>query len=234
MTKSLHQLLFFTLLTSFAGLLSAAPVTLTASDDNYVYTGATTTNYNSENAKFTVKNATSNDRIGYVKFDLSSVIASLDTSQAATLNLTFSDMGNATSNDDDETFVISVLSNIGASNYDWQEGGINGVTYNTRPTGTFDALSPNYVWSYNDSDAPYTVTVPNLDDYLQADNTVTFQIFGPKLNDTGNNPYWHSSEATTEAFRPSLTVVPEASTLGLMAVGMLAVIGISRRRKVAA
>ncbi|WFB35543.1 DNRLRE domain-containing protein [Kiritimatiellota bacterium B12222] len=230
MNKIHGNILLTTACFCFSALSTAAPITLSATDDNYVYTGDKDTNYNSENSQILVKNATSNDRIGFVKFDLSAVIGSIDLSQGATLNLTFSQMGNGGSGDT-ATFTFAALETVGANNEDWDE---TTVTYNSRPTGTFTDLGTDYNWSYNASNAPHAVTITDLTDYVHADNTVTFRIFGPQLPDTGNNPYWHSSEATTAAYRPSLTVIPEASTLGLMAIGMIAVIGLSRRRKVAA
>lgn len=217
-------------LAAVAPSFSSASIVLTASDDNYVYTGDKNTNYNSESASITVKNATSNDRIAYVKFDLSSVISGVDTSQDAVLSMTFNQVTNAGSGDTAE-FIFSALSNTGSpSNFAWQE---STVTYNSRPTGTFTDLTPSYNWSYNASDVAHTITFSGLTNFIQADNTVTFRIFGPQLTDTGNNPSWHSSEATTVAYRPTLTLVavPEPATASiLLGLATLAIAGTKRRR----
>jgi len=209
---------------------ASASITLGASDDNYVYTGDKDTNYTFNAAAITVKNATTNDRIGYMKFDLSSVIGSLDTSQDATLNVTFKGVTNAGS-DDTAEFNFAALENTGSpSNTNWSE---TTVTYNSRPTGTFTDLGTDYNWSYNASDVPHSITFSNIANYIQADNTITFRIFGPQLPNTGNNPSFYSKDSATESFRPTLVLatVPEpAATSILLGLSTLAFVGLRRRR----
>lgn len=208
----------------------AAAVTLIASDDNYVYTGSTNTNYAYDAPAFTVKNATTNDRIAFVKFDLSSVIGSIDTSQDATLNLTFNQVTNAGSGDTAE-FNFGALSNISPSNEDWSE---TTVTYNSRPMGDFVNLGSDYNWSYNASNVPHSITFSNIADYIQADNTITFRVFGPKLGDTGNNPSFHSKDSATAAYHPNLVLatIPEPAIGGiLIGLSVLSLMGLRRRRR---
>tara|TARA_R100000027_G_scaffold29628_1_gene21550 strand:+ start:220 stop:912 length:693 start_codon:yes stop_codon:yes gene_type:complete len=209
---------------------AAAAVTLVATDDNYVYTGDEDMNYQYDSPVFTVKNATSNDRIAYVKFDLSSVISSIDTNQDATLNLTFNQVTNAGSGDTAE-FTFDALSNVSPNNEDWLE---TTVTYNTRPTGTYINLGSNYDWSYNASNVSHSITFSNIADYIQTDNTITIKVFGPQLGDTGNNPSFHSKDSPTEAYHPTLVLaqVPEPAAASLLlGVSVLTLIGLRRRRQ---
>ncbi len=232
MKNSIHPILFFILLTSFTGLLSAAPITLIATDDNIVNDSSTGTTYDHTSTQLYVKHANSSTRSAYVKFNLSTVIGSIDPSQGATLNLTFKELNGASSGNADETFTFAALENTGSpTNTNWTESTLK---YSNRPTGNYIDLGSDYTWSYNAGNDTHSIAISDLTNYIQADNTITILLSGPKLNNTSNNPYWHSSESLTEAYRPSLVVVPEASTLGLLAVGMIAVIGASRRRKVTA
>tara|TARA_B100001971_G_C18264660_1_gene590770 strand:- start:739 stop:1410 length:672 start_codon:yes stop_codon:yes gene_type:complete len=204
---------------------ASASITLSASDDNFVYSSSSSTNYNSESTQIYVKNA-STDRIGFIKFDLSSVIASLNTSEDATLDLTFKNASSAGSGDT-ANFTISALTNTGASNTNWTEGS---VTYSTRPDGTFTSVG-TYSWSYNASNVPVSITFSDIADYIQTDNTITFRIFGTQT-DTSNNFYWHSSEAETAAYQPSLTVIPEPSAAAiLLSLAVLGIVGSRRSHK---
>ncbi|MDQ8207308.1 DNRLRE domain-containing protein [Coraliomargarita sp. SDUM461003] len=208
---------------------ASASITLSASDDNYVYSSSSSTNYQFDAPAITVKTANSSSRIGFMKFDLSSVIGSLDTSQDATLNVTFRGVTNA-SGGDNATFTFEALSNDSPIRADWSE---TTVTYSSRPAGTFTDLGTDYNWSYNASDVPHSITFSNIANYIQADNTITFRLSGPKLDNTNNNPSFHSSEATTESFRPTLVLatVPEPAAASiLLGLSTLAFVGLRRRR----
>ncbi len=228
MKRKLPYILTTACLAALLPSQAADTISLSASDDNYVYTGDKNTNYAFDSEKILVKNATSNDRIGFVKFDLSSVIGSLDTNQDAVLSMTFSNASSA-GTDDTAEFNFKALSNSSPSNADWSE---NSVTYNTRPTGTYTDLGTDYNWTYNATNVPHSITFSNIANYIQADNTITFQIFGPQLPDTGNNPYWWSSEATNSAYHPSLVLaVPEPAAASiLLGLSSLAFVGLRRRR----
>lgn len=203
-----------------------ATITLSATDDNFVYSssGSRDTNYDSEATQIYVKNA-STDRIGFIKFNLSPVLGSVNTAENATLDLTFKNASSAGSGDS-ATFTIYALSNTAASNANWTEGG---VTYNSRPDGTFTSIG-TYDWSYNASDVPVSITFSDIADYIQTDDTITFRILATTQGDTSNNFYWHSSEAETAAYQPSLTLVPEPSAAAML-MGLAVLSLVSRRRR---
>ncbi len=95
----------------------------------------------------------------------------------------------------------------------------NGLALNTQYTFMIDSvggLAALTSWATGGANAGFLLATPE---------TYGFQ----------NAPYFWSSEATTLAYRPELSLtytIPEPSTFALMGLGAVALLGLARRRKI--
>jgi len=217
-----------------AGRTSAA-VVFGATEDNNVFRGqATTVQPNGTN--FSLKEASSdqtNSRIGYLKFDLSTLTDD-DGDEGV---LTVATAGATTTTN----FVVAVFGLVAdAPLSDWTE---TGITWNSRPAAANSSASTNYldptyatalhqltIPSGTAANTPFSFAVPNVKNFRQTDGSVTLMLV---VTDQGNGTpslAIHSSETTTADAAPTLSVsVPEPGALG--AVGLAAVLLGRRRRR---
>lgn len=158
--------------------------TFTAVHDAHVVAATNTTNYGNE-ATLRLRNATSGTNYNaFVKFDVTGLTGSVVN---ATLKLTVQTVGNNGDN------IYAVSNNYLNTSTAWVETGING---SNAPTISGVAL---------DSDAAGTANVTieyNVTSAITGNGTFSFGI---RTNSTSSR-YLHSSEATTEAYRPQLVV----------------------------
>ncbi|MEZ0268505.1 MAG: DNRLRE domain-containing protein [Phycisphaerae bacterium] len=215
-----------------AGRTSAA-VVFDAIEDNNVFRGqATTVQTNGTN--FSLKEASSdqtNTRIGYLKFDLSTLTD--DDGDNGVLTVT---TAGATTTE----FVVAVFALVAdAPLSDWTE---SGVTWNSRPAVANSSPSTNYldptyatalheltIPSGTATNTPFSFAIPDVKNFRQDDGSVTLMVVvTDQLSGTPSLAF-HSSETTTAGAAPALSVsVPEPGALG--AVGLAAAL-IGRRRR---
>lgn len=206
---------------------------LTAIEDNNVHRNAPTTvqgGGNGSSSTFVIKHASTsqtNARIGYVKFNLSSLTAA---------------------DGDDATFTVTLASTTtttytlrafalksGAANYNWSE---SAITYENRPAyselNTLHLLNSADVTAVGGapflesgvaSGTPVSFSFSGLSAFKQTDDTVTFIL----LNSTqGNGEPSLSISSSEGAAPPTLTVVPEPGVVSLLGIG---VVGLLARRR---
>tara|TARA_R100000027_G_scaffold2635_1_gene2579 strand:- start:480 stop:1220 length:741 start_codon:yes stop_codon:yes gene_type:complete len=222
-------------------------VIITTVDDGSIREGqATTVQDGGIGANLYVRsdNSGNNDNVrkAYLKFDLTGLDADLTASATFTTTISY----RAKNQNGNRTFYFYGLDSgytptgdeLGT---DWSE---TALTWNNAPgndrtnnidTG-FDPSTTSLIYTagnqYNsDVGKVYTITIPTLGDYTQADNTVTLMISWSDAVQYG----FGSKENTTEAYRPTLeftqTAVPEPSSFALMAAAMSGAFVMVRRRR---
>ena len=122
---------------------------------------------------------------------------------------------------------------------DWDE---TALTWNNAPgndtsididTG-FDEATTTLIYAatnqYNsDVGKVYNVTIPNLGDFVQADNTITLMVSWSDTTQYG----FGSKENSNEAYRPTLefSTVPEPSSFALISALVSGAVVLNRRRR---
>lgn len=237
-----------TSLTVPALLLAASSIshglTITTSDDGYIREGQSTTVQDggiSEDLYVRRDNAANNDHVrkAYFKFDLTGLNA--DLSAAATFTPTIS--YRSANQNGNRTFYFYGLNAgftapTGELGTDWDETALtwSNAPGNDRTTNIdtgFDATTTSLIYTasnqYNsDVGKSYTITISELGDYVQADNTVTLMISWTDTTQYG----FGSKENSTISYRPTLefTQIPEPSAAALL-IGLGASLLVTRRRQ---
>ncbi len=243
--KNLMLLVGFTMggLVGFTDPAAAAVVY--AVDDNFVAAGATTT-VQDYDGDLLVKNPSTTRRKAYMKFDLTGQNA--DPAQAATFTVTYD--GSSTDGGDTHPMQVYALKTgftpgTGILGTHWSETAItwNKAPGNSTSGSTFTADFSSVGSSFNIDNSGgnkttagtmFSVTLPTLSSFLQADNTVTIGIAA--TNNSNATPifrYLSSETGTTTgqtgtAPRLSFEVIPEPASMALLGLGGL--MFLSRRR----
>lgn len=234
----LHQRFAVAILATFFITASAQGALLTAIADNHVLKSAATTvqaNGGSD-PEFILKVASTtqgNARLGYLKFDLSSIAESALNEGTFTITSTLA-------NTTPYTLQVYALK-AGDANYNWSE---SSITYDSRPAnnnssdplidlakvtqvGTSISVSNNTA-----AGTDFTFSFADLENYRQTDDTLTLIALVSAQSTTGPQFTFASSENTNAAIRPRLTVtaIPEPSAFGLLGLGIAGVFVRRRRR----
>ncbi|MBT63034.1 MAG: hypothetical protein CML13_07460 [Puniceicoccaceae bacterium] len=219
-------------------------LTITSSDDGYVREGQSTTVQDggiSEHLYVRKDNSGNNDHVrkAYYKFDLTGLNA--DLSAAATFTPTIS--YRSANQNGNRTFYFYGLNAgftapTGELGTDWDETALtwSNAPGNDRTTNIdtgFDAATTSLLYTasnqYNsDIGKSYTITISELGDYVQADNTVTLMISWTDTTQYG----FGSKENSTISYRPTLefSQIPEPNAAALL-MGLGASLLITRRRR---
>ncbi|WAC20358.1 PEP-CTERM sorting domain-containing protein [Luteolibacter sp. SL250] len=230
----------FLILTSLASFSEAA-LTVTAIADNYTFKAQADVNQTAtaESLAIKVANASQiNARTAFFKFDTSAASTVVD-GPAAVFQVTNTTASNT-------LFQVRVYAlNSGAAGYNWlaadsTAGAGDGITWNNSPAfsssatsnyldltevtevGTFDITNGTAVGG------TFQVTLGNWNNFVQADGTLTLISVVYAQTAGGSNMSLGASEHRTTAYRPTLTFVPEPSTMALTALGALPLL---RRRR---
>lgn len=234
MRSSLHRCIFPGLVISLAAVSGANAALLQPVHDNNVNRGAADTVQADGTTVVLKESSTSqtNARLGYLKFDLASLVPA--DGNDATLTIT-------TTSATTTPFVLQAFAlNAGQTGFDWTE---TAITYNNRPafSTTGNLLLTTGVTKIGDdfnlpSGSAAGVQVPfsfsNLSSFAQADNTLTLIVIVQDQVDGGPTLSFASSENATTTIRPSLSVapVPEPGGLALLAVAAAALLRRGARR----
>jgi hypothetical protein len=231
MSLSLGKI-FLTLvsLTSF----SDAALTLIPIADNNTFRNQPDANQSGSGVNINIKAAVSgqtNARTGFFKFDTSTASSAIDGS-AAIFKVT-----NTTAST--TLFRVRVYAlNSGVSGYDWLEsdsssGAGDGITWNNSPafsdssaTNFLDTAKVTEIGTFDITDgtaigANFQVPLSNWSEFVQADGTLTLISVVYGQSSASPTMTLGSSEHNNAAYRPTLTFVPEPSTLMLSALGVI-------------
>lgn len=217
---------------------------LIAIEDNNVLKNQGVQGTGGEATTFLLKRALtteSNARIGYLKFDLSSIAESA--LNEGTFTITNTAVAAVSGTPITGTLRAYAL-NAGVAGFNWSE---DAITYANRPA--FNDTSPPLVNtaqvtavgadinidSLNGNAAAgsnYSFTFANLENFRQPDNTLTFIVLITTQSNSTPNFNFASSEHSNEAIRPRLTVtaIPEPTAFGLLGLGIAGVFAWRRRR----
>ncbi|WFB37764.1 DNRLRE domain-containing protein [Kiritimatiellota bacterium B12222] len=231
--KTISSIFLFSLFTTiFCGHGQAAIILTTASGngaDSYVNFGSyQNTNFGSAtSAQVVMGSANDYLRKAYLRFDLSSVTGPIT---EATLTFHFSSPNNATGGGPLKLYGL----NDGASGEDWLENTINWTNAPANAGGaslTADATELANIPYVNSTTATIEFTSEILS-FVQADtdNYVTFIITG---NGRSGGPVRGSvftKEHATE-IAPTLTIIPEPSTMVLLLLSLTTLICCRRRKE---
>jgi hypothetical protein len=226
-TAALLVLLFIT--------STAAEAALIATDDNNVLksaAGTTQPNGTTINLKES-STSQSNARLGFIKFDLSSIAVSAFNEGSFTV--TSADVAGA-----GYTLRAYAL-NAGSAGFNWTE---STITYTNRPalnnttnplvdTTKATAVGADIIVANSTAlGTDMTFSFANLENYRQADDTLTFILLVTSQSATGPSFLFASSESVNQLIAPRLTVtaIPEPASIGLVGLCLLGVLVRSRRK----
>jgi hypothetical protein len=229
--------LFLASLASF----SEAALTVTAIADNYTFKAQADVNQTATAETLAIKVANSgqvNSRTAFFKFDTTAASTVLD-GPSAIFQVTNTTASNT-------LFRVRVYAmNSGATGYNWlaadsSPGAGDGITWNNSPAFSSSATS-NYldltklteVGTFDITDGTavggtFQVTLGNWSNFVQPDGTLTLisVVYGQTAG--GSNMSLGASEHRNAAYRPTLTFIPEPSSMALTALGALRLL---RRRR---
>lgn len=219
---------------------NASAVTVGAAIDNFVRGGVHANTVQDTTAKLVVKSVSNADftRKSYIKFDLSDYL--VDTDAGATFGLTVDQAVN------DGGGGTGVLVDVFALNA--PDGGFNWsdttITFNNAPqndtsSGTAQFLSNatkvgSFFTLYGTTDTPESVFLPDLDDYLQADGSITFMLAAGENNSgtilVNRRDVIFGSESSSGPQLEFSVIVPEPATAALGLFSLAGLAAATRRR----
>lgn len=219
---------------------AGAALTIIPIADNYTFKAQADTNQPATAETLSVKIANSgqtNSRTAFFKFDTTGASTVVDGPNAV-FQVT-NTLASTT------LFRVRVYAlNSGDAGYNWRasdssSGAGDGITWNNSPaflssaTNYVDTTKVTEVGTFDIANSTaiggnFSVTLTNWSNFVQTDGSLTLiaVVFGQ--TNGGSNMSLGSSENTTTAYRPTLTFVPEPSSLVLAAISSL---GLLRRKR---
>lgn len=217
---------------ALAGAFSAANAQpILANQDTYIYDGAGTANYGTA-SDLHFKKANGYSRIIYLQFDLGAIDGSSQTDASLRLDTLLNAV--------DKTTAFSLYGIAQGSETTWIESGAGSLTWDNstsvygNTTALIEAaggveLQTGTIIGGADH---LEVNSANLLNFVQADTDKTLDFVLISTGNTGNHfVSFHSSEETTDGVAgPTLTVIPEPASVGMLGIGALVALLLRRMR----